>query len=54
MITQHSPSPHRKRWNGQRRFPPVEPLSTRAFRLRIALGYSVDELAEDSGVFVAR
>ena len=52
MITQHSPSPHRKRWNGQRRFPPVEQLSARVFRLRIALGYSVYELAEDSGVFV--
>jgi DNA-binding XRE family transcriptional regulator len=52
MITQDSPSPHRKRWNGQRRFPPVEQLSARVFRLRIALGYSVYELAEDSGVFV--
>jgi transcriptional regulator with XRE-family HTH domain len=30
----------------------VEQLSARVFRLRIARGYSVDELAEDSGVFV--
>jgi transcriptional regulator with XRE-family HTH domain len=29
----------------------VEPLSARVFRLRIALGYSVYELAEASGIF---
>jgi transcriptional regulator with XRE-family HTH domain len=38
--------------NGHRNPVLVEPLSARVFRLRIALGYSVYELAEDSGVFV--
>jgi transcriptional regulator with XRE-family HTH domain len=52
MITEQSPPRRRIRWNGQRRPRLVEPLSARVFRLRIALGYSVYELAEDSGVFV--
>jgi transcriptional regulator with XRE-family HTH domain len=30
--------------------PPVEPLSARIFRLRIAQGYSIYELAEEAGV----
>ncbi len=52
MITKQSPPRRRIRWNGHRRSVLVEPLSARVFRLRIALGYSVYELAEDSGVFV--
>ncbi|MDB5070260.1 MAG: hypothetical protein JWM87_1371 [Candidatus Eremiobacteraeota bacterium] len=52
MIIKHSPPRRRIRWNGHRRIRPVELLSARVFRLRIHLGYSVYELAEDSGVFV--
>ena len=52
MITKQSPPRRRVRWNGHRRPALVEPLSARVFRLRIGLGYSVYELAEDSGVFV--
>ena len=48
IIVKQSP-PYR---NGHRNPVLVEPLSARVFRLRIALGYSVYELAEDSGVFV--
>ena len=48
IIVKQSP-PYR---NGHRNLVLVEPLSARVFRLRIGLGYSVDELAEDSGVFV--
>jgi len=44
-------SPQPKRWNGQRRKPPVELLSARILRLRIARGYSVNDLATASGVF---
>jgi hypothetical protein len=50
MITKHRPSPHPKRWNGQRRSAPVEALSARAFRLRIARGYSVYELSAAAGI----
>ncbi|MEA2688219.1 MAG: Helix-turn-helix domain [Candidatus Eremiobacteraeota bacterium] len=52
MSIKQSPPHRRVRWNGHQRPVPVEPLSARVFRLRIALGYSVYELAEDSGVFV--
>jgi transcriptional regulator with XRE-family HTH domain len=48
MIVKQSPSYR----NGHRNRVLVEPLSARVFRLRIALGYSVYELAEDAGVFV--
>jgi transcriptional regulator with XRE-family HTH domain len=48
IIVKQSP-PYR---NGHRNPVLVEPLSARVFRLRIGLGYSVYELAEDSGVFV--
>ena len=44
-------SPQPKRWNGQRRKPPVEFLSARIFRLRIARGYSVYDLAMEAGIF---
>lgn len=47
--TWQPPSP--KRWNGQRRKAPVELLSARILRLRIARGYSVDDLAAASGVY---
>jgi Helix-turn-helix domain len=49
MILVKKSPPYR---NGHRNFVLVEPLSACVFRLRIALGYSVYELAEDSGVFV--
>ena len=51
MNTKQSPPHRRVRWNGHRHPVLVEPLSARVFRLRIALGYSVYELAQDSGVF---
>ncbi|MEA2688604.1 MAG: hypothetical protein QOD51_1211 [Candidatus Eremiobacteraeota bacterium] len=51
MISKRSPS-RPKQPNGIRRAPPVEPLSARAFRLRIASGYSAHELAAAAGVFV--
>ena len=51
MMATRSPSSYPKRWNGQRRARPVEPLSARVFRLRIARGYSVYELATAAGIF---
>jgi len=45
MIPKHWRPPQTKRWNGHRRDAPVEPLSARIVRLRIARGYSVYELA---------
>jgi DNA-binding XRE family transcriptional regulator len=50
MISKHSRSPHSKRWNGQRRLAPVEALSARIFRLRIARNYNIYELASKAGV----
>lgn len=50
MTPKHWRSPHPKRWNGHRRDAPVEPLSGRIGRLRIARGYSVYELATAAGV----
>jgi DNA-binding XRE family transcriptional regulator len=50
MIFKRSPLRSAKRWNGQRRAVPVEPLSARVLRLRIARGYSADELAAEAGV----
>jgi DNA-binding XRE family transcriptional regulator len=50
-MLERPPSPHAKRWNGQRRPALVEPLSARIFRLRINAGYSVRELAAASDVF---
>lgn len=44
-------SPDPKRCNGHHRNAPVEPLSARITRLRIARGYSVYELATTAGVF---
>jgi DNA-binding XRE family transcriptional regulator len=51
MMPKRWPPPRPKQRNGQRRFPPVELLSARIFRLRIARGYSVYELATAAGVF---
>ena len=50
MTTQHSGSTHPKRWNGQRRARPVEALSARILRLRIARGCSIYELAMEAGI----
>lgn len=50
MIKRPS-SPYPKRCNGHCRFAPVEPLSARMVRLRIARGYSVYELATAAGIF---
>jgi DNA-binding Xre family transcriptional regulator len=50
MMSNPSPSPYQKRWNGHSRAAPVEPLSARIFRLRVALGYSVYELATATGI----
>ncbi len=50
MMLKRSPSPDRKRRNGHHRLAPVEPLSVRVFRLRIALGYSIYELATAAGI----
>ena len=50
MINKHPRSPHAPRWNGQRRIAPVEPLSARTLRLRIARGYSASDLATEAGV----
>jgi len=44
-------SPRPKQRNGHRRDAPVEPLSARIVRLRIARGYSVYDLATAAGVF---
>jgi transcriptional regulator with XRE-family HTH domain len=51
MTAPHSPHRNPKRWNGQRRYPPVEALSARIFRLRIARGFSVYDLAARAGTF---
>jgi transcriptional regulator with XRE-family HTH domain len=51
MIIKHAPSHTRKRCNGIHRISPVEPLSARIFRLRIARGYSVYDLAWAAEVF---
>jgi DNA-binding XRE family transcriptional regulator len=51
MITRPSPPRHTKRWNAQRRVAPREALSARLFRLRIARGYSIYELATAARVF---
>jgi transcriptional regulator with XRE-family HTH domain len=54
-MTPHQPTPPRSRirWNGHRVIKPVELLSARVFRLRIARGLSIYDLAEFSGVYVA-
>ncbi|HEV2738530.1 MAG TPA: hypothetical protein VGU66_08125 [Candidatus Elarobacter sp.] len=51
MMFKRSSSPYPKPYNGHRRVTPVEPLSARIRRLRIARGYSVYELAMTAGVF---
>jgi transcriptional regulator with XRE-family HTH domain len=51
MMFKHSSSPYLKPYNGQRRVAPVEPLSARIRRLRLARRYSVYELATTAGVF---
>jgi DNA-binding XRE family transcriptional regulator len=53
MMTKHSPSPKPIRWNGHRRVAPVEALSARIFRLRIARGYSIHDLAREAGVLAS-
>ena len=50
MIPKRSAPARRKRCNGIHKLPPAEPLSARIFRLRIARGYSVYELAAEAGV----
>jgi transcriptional regulator with XRE-family HTH domain len=50
MMTKHSPPPKPIRWNGHRRVAPVEALSARIFRLRIARGYSIYDLAREADV----
>jgi DNA-binding XRE family transcriptional regulator len=50
MSRKSSRSSASKRWNGQQRTAPVEALSARIFRLRIACGYSVYELATKAGI----
>ena len=50
MISKRSRSSHSQRWNGHRRTAPVEALSARIFRLRIARGYSIYELASEAGI----
>ena len=51
MMPNNWRSPHPKRWTGHRRGAPVEPLSARIARLRIAGGYSVYELSMAAGVY---
>jgi DNA-binding XRE family transcriptional regulator len=51
MMFKRSSSPYPKPYNGRRRVAPVEPLSARIRRLRIARGYSIYELATTAGVF---
>ena len=51
MMFKHLSSPYPKRCNGHCRVAPVEPLSARMVRLRIARGYSVYELATAAGIF---
>ncbi|MBV8370860.1 MAG: helix-turn-helix transcriptional regulator [Candidatus Eremiobacteraeota bacterium] len=53
MISKHSPTSASKRWNGHRRTAPVEPLSARIFRLRIARGYSVYDLSTEAAVLAS-
>ncbi len=50
MKTKQSRSSRSQRWNGHRRAAPVETLPARIFRLRIARGYSVYELAAAADV----
>jgi DNA-binding XRE family transcriptional regulator len=50
MMPKRWQSPRAKQCNGHRRDAPVEPLSARIVRLRIARGYSVYELATAAGV----
>ncbi|MDP9024778.1 MAG: helix-turn-helix transcriptional regulator [Candidatus Eremiobacteraeota bacterium] len=50
MMFKRSSSPYPKPYNGHRRVAPVEPLSARIRRLRIAHGYSLYELATAAGV----
>ena len=50
MMTNPSPLANRKRCNGHHRVAFVEPLSARIFRLRIARGCSVYELAAAAGI----
>jgi transcriptional regulator with XRE-family HTH domain len=50
MIAKRSPSLHPKRCNGIKRVAPTELLSARVFRLRIARGYSVYDLAAAAGI----
>ncbi len=51
MMPKRWPPPRPKQPNGRRRIAPVELLSARIFRLRIARGYSVYDLATAAGVF---
>jgi transcriptional regulator with XRE-family HTH domain len=51
MMPKNWQSRHPKRCNGHHRDGPVEPLSARIVRLRIARGYSVYELAAAAGIF---
>jgi DNA-binding XRE family transcriptional regulator len=51
MIPKRCQSPLPKQRNGHRRYAPVEPLSARIVRLRIARGYSVYELATAADIF---
>jgi transcriptional regulator with XRE-family HTH domain len=51
MMPKNRQSRHPKRWNGHRRGAPIEPLSARIMRLRIARGYGVYELATATGIF---
>jgi len=50
-MFKRSSAPYPKAHNGHRRVVPVEPLSARIRRLRIARGYSVYELATTASVF---
>jgi transcriptional regulator with XRE-family HTH domain len=50
MITKHSPPAKPIRWNGHRRVAAGESLSARIFRLRIARGDSIYDLARESNV----
>ncbi len=50
-MSKRSSSPYAKPYNGHRRVAPIEPLSARIRRLRIARGYSVYELATTASVF---
>jgi transcriptional regulator with XRE-family HTH domain len=51
MMPKRWQSPRPKHCNGHHRHAPVEPLSARIVRLRIARGYSAYELATAAGVF---